>query len=380
MNDKMQFPFWNTDWMNSQPDWFQNQNQYMDAWSSFQQFMPNSSSGIPPMAEAMNSWWKSVSPSLSGQNHDFYNKMMQQGQAFYFMGEQFSKILEGMNEVSKQSEDWQKVLNDNFASMKSMFEDGNAGIQGAFTSSPFMMGGFDNEQFKMAEITSAIDKLLSAPGFGPDREAQAQMQKGIKLLGEYQQVSSEYQTVMNKVGVEALEAMRLRILEMAEQGKEINSLREIYDLWVDCNEKAYAELVYTDEYSELYGRLTNALLAVKQHQGKVMDKLLAKLNMPTRQGMNTVLKRVQEMKRGQSKSAAKIAALENELQSLRQMIEGEKKSSSPAISHTSSSKKKSRKKTAKKKVAKKITRKTSKKTPRKSSGKSSTNKPIVIDI
>ncbi len=376
MNDKMQFPFWNTDWMNndwmnSQPDWFQNQNQYMDAWSSFQQFMPNSSSGIPPMAEAMNSWWKSASPSLSGQNHDFYSKMMQQGQAFYFMGEQFSKILEGMNEVSKQSGDWQKVLNDNFESMKSMFEGGDAGIQGAFTSSPFMMSGFDDKHFKIAEMTSTIDKLLSVPGFGPDREAQAQMQKGIKLLGEYQQVFSEYQTVMNKVGVEALEAMRLRILEMAEQGKEINSLREIYDLWVDCNEKAYAELVYTDEYSELYGRLTNALLAVKQLQGKVMDKLLAKLNMPTRQGMNTVLKRVQEMKRGQSKSAAKIAALENELQALRQMIESKRKSSSSVASRPTSTRKKAKKK---------VTKKVAKKTKKKATKKSSANKTIVIDI
>ena len=358
MNDKMQFPFWNTDWMNtdwmnSQPDWFQNQNQYMDAWSSFQQFMPNSSSGIPPMAEAMDSWWKSVSPSLSGQNHDFYSKMMQQGQSFYFMGEQFSKILEGMNAANKQSEDWKNVLNGNFESMKSMFEGGNAGMQGAFTSSPFMMGGFDNEQFKIADMTSSIDKLLSVPGFGPDREAQAQMQKGIKLLNEYQQVSGEYQTEISRVGVEALEAMRLRILEMAEQGKEINSLREIYDLWVDCNEKAYAELVYTDEYSELYGRLTNALLAVKQHQGKVMDKLLAKLNMPTRQGMNTVLKRVQEMKRGQSKSAAKITALENELRDLRQMIEGNKKSSASTKSRSTSTRKKAKKKTTKKSSAKK---------------------------
>ena len=372
MNDKMQFPFWNTDWMNnnwmdSQPDWFQNQNQYMDAWSSFQNFMPNSSSGIPPMAEAMNSWWKSASPSLSGQNHDFYSKMMQQGQTFYFMGEQFSKILEGMKDASKQSEDWQTALNNQFESMKSMFEGGNAGMQGAFTSSPFMMAGFDNEQIKIADMTSSIDKLLSVPGLGPDREVQAQMQKGIKLLGEYQQVSSEFQTQISKVGVEALEDMRLRIIGMAEQGKEIKSLREIYDLWVECNEKAYAELVYTDEYSELYGRLTNALLAVKQHQGKVMDKLLAKLNMPTRQGMNTVLKRVQEMKRGQSKSAAKIAALENELQALRQMIEGKKKPSSPAASRSATGKKKSKKKANKKK---------SKKTTRKSSA----NKTIVIDI
>jgi class III poly(R)-hydroxyalkanoic acid synthase PhaE subunit len=374
MKDKMKFPFWNTDWvnsvgMNSQPDWFQNQNQYMDAWSSFQKFMPNSSSGIPPMAEAMNSWWKSVSPSLSGQNHDFYSKMMQQGQAFYFMGEQFSKILEGMSEVSKQSEDWQKVLNDNIESMKSMFEGGSTGMQGAFTNSPFMMSGFDAEQFKIAEMTSSIDKLLSVPGVGPDREAQAQMQKGIKLLSEYQQVSGEYQTEMSRVGVEALEAMRLRILEMAEQGEEINSLREIYDLWIDCNEKAYAELVYTDEYSELYGRLTNALLAVKQHQGKVMDKLLAKLNMPTRQGMNTVLKRVQEMKRGQSKSAAKITALENELKDLHQLIEGKKSITTPARSTTS-------RKKAKKKVTKKVAKKTKKKTTK----KSTTNKTIVIDI
>ena len=358
MNDKMQFPFWNmdwmnNDWMNSQPDWFQNQNQYMDAWSSFQQFMPNSSSGIPPMSEAMNSWWKSASPSLSGQNHDFYNKMMEQGQAYYFMGEQFSKILEGMNEVNSHSEQWQTALNDQFASMKSMFKGGNAGMPGSFTNSPFMMSGFDNEQFKIAEMTSSIDKLLSVPGFGPDREAQAQMQKGVKLLSEYQQVSGEFQEQLSKVGVEALEAMRLRILEMGKQGKEIKSLREIYDLWVDCNEKAYAELVYTDEYSELYGRLTNALLAVKQHQGKVMDKLLAKLNIPTRQGMNTVLKRVQEMKRGQSKSAAKITALENELRDLRQMIEGNKKSSAPAKSRSTSTRKKAKKKTSKKTSAKK---------------------------
>jgi len=377
MNDKMQFPFWNTDWMNnnwmdSQPDWFQNQTQYMDAWSSFQQFMPNSSSGIPPMAEAMNSWWKSVSPSLSGQNHDFYSKMMQQGQTFCFMGEQFSKLLEGMNEVKSQSEQWQTALKDQFDSMKSMFEGANVGMQGSFASSPFTTGGSFDEHFKIAEMTSSIEKLLSVPGVGPDRETQAQMQEGLKLLNDYQQVSSEYQAEMSKVGIEALEAMRQRILEMAEQGKEIKSLREIYDLWVDCNEKAYAELVYTDEYSELYGRLTNALLAVKQHQGKVMDKLLAKLNMPTRQGMNTVLKRVQEMKRGQSKSAAKIKALENELHALRKMIEGEQKSSSPATPRTTITRKKAKKKTAKKKVAKKTSKKVAE--------KSSANKPIVIDI
>jgi len=335
------------------------------------------------MYQAMNSWWNEASPSLSGQNHDFYSKIMQQGKSFYFMGEQFKKLLEGMNDLNIQSGDWQTVLNDNFESMKSMLEGADASMRGSLTASPMMMGGIDNEYFKVTGMTSFIDKLLSVPGFGPDRETQAQMQEGIKLINEYQQVSSEYLTQMSKVGVGALEAMRLRILEIAEEGKEINSLREIYDLWVDCNEKAYAELVYTDEYSELYGQLTNALLALKQQNNKVMDKILAKLNMPTRQGMNTVLKRVQEMKRNQSKSVVKIASLENEIQALRQLIEGQNKSSS-ATSRSTNGKKIAKKKTSKKKVAKKVSKKISKKAsmkaPKKTAKKSSANKAIVIDI
>ncbi|RKZ47477.1 MAG: hypothetical protein DRQ58_06590 [Gammaproteobacteria bacterium] len=376
MNDKMQFPFWNTDWMNSggmnsQPDWFQNQKQYMDAWSSFQNFMPNSSTGIPPMAEAMNSWWKSASPSLSGQNHDFYSKMMQQGQSFYFMGEQFSKILEGMKGVTQQSEDWQTALNNQFESMKSMFEGMTANMNGGFTNVPGMTdvltGGLNDKYFETAEMTSMLDKLLSIPGVGPDREKQAQMQEGIKLFNEYQQVSNKYNAEMSKVGVAGLELMRTRIIEMAEKGETIDSLRQIYDLWVDCNEEKYAESVNTDEYSRLYGRLTNAMLAVKQHNGKAMDEVLTKLNIPTRQGMNSVMKRVQEMKRGQSKSAAKITALENELQALRQMIEGKKKTSSTAAPRSATGKKKAKKKA-------------SKKTSQKAAKKTSADKPIVIDI
>ena len=324
MNDKIQFPFWNTDWMNkdwmnNQPDWFQNQKQYLDAWSSFQKFMPNSSSGIPQMSEAMNSWWKSASPSLSGQNHDFYSKMMQQGQAFYFMGEQFSKILEGMNDVSKKSEEWQTALNDQFESMKSMLEQSQT-LQGTFPTMPFLETDIQNDYLKVIEVLSAADKYSSIPGVGSNRESLEQMQEGMRLMKEYQQVSHEFNILMNKVGVEALEVMRLMIIEMCERGEEIKSLREIYNLWVDCNEKAYAEYVYTDEYSELYGRLSNALMAVKQHYGKVLDQMLAKLNLPTKKGVNTMLKRLQEMKRAQTRSAVKIESMENEIQALRKLI------------------------------------------------------------
>ncbi len=405
MNDKTQFPFWNTDWMNSggrsnQQDWFQNQKQYMDAWSSFQQFMSDSSSGINPMSQAMNSWWNDASPSVSGQTQDFYSKIMQQGKLLYFMGEQFNNFFESLKESSGEPNDWQKVLNDIFEAMNSALKEANVSMQGLFAVPPFIKDSFDNEHLEIAGLTSFIDKLLAMPGFGPHRKTQEQMQDGIKLFKEYQQVASEYNTQMNKVGVEALESMRLRILQMSEQGETINSLREVYDLWVDCNEKAYAELVYTDEYSELYGRLTNASLAVKQHNGKVMDMILAKLNIPTRIDMNTVSKRIQAMQRNQSKSATKITSLENEIQALRRLLEGKKQSSLSTQSKPTVTKKKARKKSAKKtakkrtpakvtkkisrktakKTAKKTTKKTTKKRAKKTTKKSSSKKTIVIDI
>ncbi|MEE9575732.1 MAG: poly(R)-hydroxyalkanoic acid synthase subunit PhaE [Gammaproteobacteria bacterium] len=382
MKDKMKFPFWNTDWvnsvgMNSQPDWFQNQKQYMDAWNSFQQFMPNSSSAIHPMYEAMSSWWKSAAPSLSGQNQDFYNKMMQQGQAFYFMGEQFSKILEGMSEVKEHSEEWQKVLNDHFESMKSILEQSQT-MQGAFPTLPFLQADFQKDYLKVIEILSAADKYSSIPGVGTNRESLQQIQEGVRLMGEYQQISHEFNILMNKVGVEALEVMRLMIIEMAERGEEINSLKELYNLWVDCNEKAYAEYVYTDEYSELYGRLSNALMAVKQHYGKVIDQMLSRLNLPTKNGVNTMLKRQQELKRAQMKSAEKLRVLESEVIKLREMLAEQDKSAAVGrkkqsrVSKNTSQDKKSRK-TAKKTSRKKANRKA---TSKKTAGE----KTIVIEI
>ena len=382
MKDKMKFPFWNTDWvnsvgMNSQPDWFQNQKQYMDAWNSFQQFMPDSSSAIHPMYEAMSSWWKSAAPSLSGQNQDFYNKMMQQGQAFYFMGEQFSKILEGMSEVKEHSEEWQKVLNDHFESMKTILEQSQT-MQGAFPTLPFLQADFQKDYLKVIEILSAADKYSSIPGVGSNRESLQQIQEGVRLMGEYQQVSHEFNILMNKVGVEALEVMRLMIIEMAERGEEINSLKELYNLWVDCNEKAYAEYVYTDEYSELYGRLSNALMAVKQHYGKVIDQMLSRLNLPTKNGVNTMLKRQQELKRAQMKSAEKLRVLESEVIKLREMLAEQDKSAAVGrkkqsrVSKNTSQDKKSRK-TAKKTSRKKANRKA---TSKKTAGE----KIIVIEI
>jgi hypothetical protein len=55
--------------------------------------------------------------------------------------------------------------------------------------------------------------------------------------------------------------MEQRLGERAAAGEAPDSLRELYNLWVDCNEETYGRMLRGAEYSEISGRLFNALFA-----------------------------------------------------------------------------------------------------------------------
>ena len=335
MSNKNPNAFWNTDWLESQ-------RQYLDAWQAFSQFMPESSAtgkkDSNPFTEAMDYWWKSASSSMPEGSSGFVTKMLEQGKLFYILSEQFSRLLKNLNELSKTSEDWQAALNDQFEQMKKIFVKGDTrngaqGILGAwhmlpldtlqrsFSSATIFPGDFLGDM-KPESLQRVTDKFLSMPGVGYTRESQEQIQEGIRLWTAYHKVNTEYNHAMTAVSLNALDTMRMKIIDMAEHGKEINSLREIYDLLVDCGEEAYAEYANTEEFSDLYGRLTNALMAVKHHGGNIVDKVQGALNMPTRRGMNTLQKRQQEMLRESKCTARKIEYLQDEIAVLKNLLTG----------------------------------------------------------
>jgi class III poly(R)-hydroxyalkanoic acid synthase PhaE subunit len=369
MSDKSSIPFWDIDWLESQ-------RQYLDVWKSFSETLPDvqSKTGLAmhPWVEVMETWWRDMSPDKAEGNQQVFMNMMDQGKVFNTLSEQFTHLLQGINELSSAGKNWQELLNSQFEEIKSQFAQvqSKAGaptnsmwsawqllpmdtFQRTFSSSSILPGDF-LEDLKPEELQRVTDKFLSIPGVGYTRESQEQFQKGIRLWGEYQKTSYEYITAMNKVGVNALESMRIRILEMPAQGKQISSLREIYDLWVDCNEETYAAYAYTDEFSDLYGRLTNALMALKKHGRNIVDETLGALNMPTRKGMNTVQRRQHELWREYKIAELKIKTLEAAIQEIHKTIKkGNKGLITKKKTSATSRKKISKKKTAKKKSIRK---------------------------
>ena len=335
-------------------DWLEIQQKYLEACQAFSQFMPVINKKIAPpknpVTDAMEYWWKSVSSLLPEGNTEFVNKILEQSRIYYALGEQFVRLLNEMNKLDKNRHGWEALLNQQFEEMKTVFNKTDKEtketvhkmlgawqlmpmdtLQRTFSLSSIMPGDFLGD-LKRDSLQKVTDKFLSIPGVGYTRESQQQSQEGIRLWNEYQRICQEYNQAMYKVSIDAIDAMRQRILNMTKEGKELKSLREIYDLWIDCNEESYASYVYTPEFSELYGRLANALLAVKQHGRNIVDENLSALNVPTYKGINTLQKRQHDMRREQKATFKIIQELQHEISTLQGLV----KQSKSSVAKTSS--------------------------------------------
>jgi class III poly(R)-hydroxyalkanoic acid synthase PhaE subunit len=121
-----------------------------------------------------------------------------------------------------------------------------------------------------------------------------------------------------KLAVETTQEFQASVQSMAKDGKSLNTLREIYDKWVEMSEAAYARFVMTQEYQALYGRLVNNLLAVKQQMARIVDGSLEAMHMPTHAEISTLQRRQQELRRENLQLRKDIKAIQQQIEAMRE--------------------------------------------------------------
>ncbi len=77
---------------------------------------------------------------------------------------------------------------------------------------------------------------------------------------EYAKASLAYTRLLQDSSRRALVLLEADLNRRLEAGTTLGSLRELYNLWVDCSEQAHAEMLRQSRYSHAYGQLINALL------------------------------------------------------------------------------------------------------------------------
>lgn len=363
-----QSPFWNEDWMSLQKN-------YWEQWNDFSRKAAGMAApSKSPWEQAMEHWWQAISPQQKNPAADFMEKMMEQGKQFFRMTEEIQKGVE-------QQKDWSANLNDTFEKLRAQLHEStqaasdnfNKGL--AFWQSPVeTWQQFAGKAMPFnPEATRGLDmfgQILGAPGLGYSREMEEQYKKLMQAGVNYQTALCEYNETLADIGPLSLDVLKNKILAMKENGKSIDSARQLYDLWVASSEEVYAERVMTKEYIEVHGGLVNALMAFKTQWHDILDNRLGALGMPTQREMHTIQDRLQESRR-------EVRAMRSEMNALKkQMAELVEKQNQPApvVEEKPVAKKAVAKKTAAKKTVTKKKAAQKKTAPKNTTGKKATPK------
>lgn len=157
---------------------------------------------------------------------------------------------------------------------------------------------------------AAIERFLAAPPLGYGREWQEQGQQVARDWLAYQRAQSAYFGILTRIAIRTAEVVTERFARRVADGKPLQSMREAYDLFVDCAEDAYAEVVTAADFGKLSAELMNAAVAVKRHAQAMIEEAAAAANLPTRRELDTAHRRAQTLRR-------QLAVVQDELQDLR---------------------------------------------------------------
>lgn len=138
---------------------------------------------------------------------------------------------------------------------------------------------------------------LHMPAFGLQREQLQHQQAMVAAMLESLEQQRRYQALLARANAQGLERLKDKLAQHAEPGREIESLKALYDLWIDAAEEAYADIALSDEFQAVYGAMVNAQMHQRQLQQRQLEDYCRQWGMPTRSEVDSLGRRLQEVRR-----------------------------------------------------------------------------------
>ncbi|MBM0103514.1 hypothetical protein JM946_02110 [Steroidobacter sp. S1-65] len=156
-----------------------------------------------------------------------------------------------------------------------------------------------------------VDLISRLPSIGLLREQSEAWRELMTAQAEYQQLEQELRAVWTKVQSDALSMLESLIRERKQNGEAnptpgAGEYRELYNLWVDCGEKVFAQVAHSEPYCKLQAQLGNAAIRLRAGQQVILERLLKQYDLPTRSELNSVHKQMRELRE-------RVATLEAQL-------------------------------------------------------------------
>lgn len=158
----------------------------------------------------------------------------------------------------------------------------------------------------LGALRGETSAMLGLPAFGLGREQQERSQRLAQAQIAYQERVNDYNGQLARAAKLAFTRFETKLAERSEPGRQIESARALFDLWIDAAEEAWAEVALTPEYSRVYGEFVNAQMRLRAGVQGEVERAAGMLGLPSRSEVNA--------------SHRKLAALERELRALKAQL------------------------------------------------------------
>ncbi len=315
-----------TDWSR---DWQAMQQQYWNAWSdATRQAAGQTQQPNMPWHEGLEQWSRMFGDS--GKQSETTDRLMSSAKNYLALMQSMLGAASGKNTGAAPMRAWTDALRNGF---------NLPGIDASLLNNPMAamlkgISGHGAQGFEslsenlmpfLAQAKQEGMSWLNVPAFGYAREHQEHYQKMLVAFGEYQEALKNYNALILKSSQRSFGIFEDKLAERSEPGRQIDSMRALYDLWVDSAEEAYAEIALSEEFRKVYGDVVNAQTRVRAQIQQEVERIGTDLGMPTRTELNSVHKRLHDLRRklhdaNATDASAQIDALRTEVRELKQAL------------------------------------------------------------
>lgn len=113
---------------------------------------------------------------------------------------------------------------------------------------------------------------------------------------QYRKLEAALQARLAAMQTDALSLLERKVRERADAQQPLATMRELYDLWVECSEQVYAQLAHSEAHCELQANLANAAVELRACQQDILERTLKQFDLPTRSELNTVHRQIRELR------------------------------------------------------------------------------------
>lgn len=283
-------------------------------WGAWGDAMRNSMPGAAPNVGAAGmqawhdavDWWTQAAHGERAQVNDVLGRFNAQARQWFGQMQQVAAQFAGQDAGAAEiTRAWKKALG---AVGENPFPEMFRGMRG------HGLGGLDQwiEDAKpyLGAFRDESASWLKLPQFGFAREHQERAQRLAEAQMDVQQQTGAYNALMLKASQSAYEIFESKLAEREEPGRQIDSPRALFDLWIDAAEEAYAEIALSPEFREVYGNLVNAQMRLRGSIQREVEQMSALFGMPTRTELDGAHRKIVELERAmrRMRDAAPAAA------------------------------------------------------------------------